>query len=347
MTNKSGIPVSVLDVVPVFEGSSATQALRDTVAIAPGVEAAGYLRYWVAEHHSTPSLATSSPGTLAGQLAAVTSTIRVGSGGVLLPNHAPLVVAEQFGTLEALYPGRIDLGLGRAPGTDPMTARALRRAPTAGDGDFQGQITELRGYFGTGIAGDGIVAVPAADAGPDVWLLGSSPSSAELAGRLGLPYAFAHQINPYGTVEALGRYRASFRPSPQLDRPRTLVAALAMVADSDEAAWKLAAPYLLGKIRMRMVRRFDAFPSQEVADAYPYSAEERKALEDFAAPQFIGGRQTVQARLADLVERSGADEIMALTVVPDQEARLRSFALFAEAASAVRPGDAEDVSALL
>lgn len=347
MISKSGIPVSVLDVVPVFEDSSATHALRDTVAIAPQVEEVGYLRYWVAEHHSTPSLATSAPGTLAGQLAAVTKTIRVGSGGVLLPNHAPLVVAEQFGTLEALHPGRIDLGLGRAPGTDPLTARALRRASRMGDDDFQGQITELCGYFGTGTLKDGIVAVPAADSRPEVWVLGSSTSSAELAGRLGLPYAFAHQINPHSTVDALRRYRANFRPSAQSGRPRTLIAALVTVADSDEEAWRLAAPYLLGKIHMQTVRRFDAFPSQETADAYAYAPAEQRYLDDFAEPQLIGGRQTVQTKLRNLVERTGADELMALTVVPDQKNRLRSFALLAEAAAVVRPGSGEGVSALL
>jgi luciferase family oxidoreductase group 1 len=338
MTRDSGIPVSVLDVVPVFEGGTATAALRDTVALAPRVEQLGYRRYWVAEHHSTPSLATSAPGILAGRLAAATTTLRVGSGGVLLPNHAPLVVAEQFGTLEALHPGRIDLGLGRAPGTDPLTARALRRSGGPGEDDFAAQITELDGYFAPAGGQSGIVAVPAADGRPDVWVLGSSPSSAHLAAALGLPYAFAHQINPQATVAALGTYRAAFRPSRQLDRPRTLIAALATVAEDDATAWEVASPYLLGKIQMRMVRRFDAFPSADTAARHPYSPAERAFLEDLAAPQLIGGPATVRRKLAELVRRTGADELMALTVVPDQERRLASFALLAEAADGVTAG---------
>ncbi len=347
MTPPSGIPLSVLDVVPVFEGGSATGALRDTVALAPEVEKLGYLRYWVAEHHNTPSLATSAPGILAGRLAAATTTLRVGSGGVLLPNHAPLVVAEQFGTLEALYPGRIDLGLGRAPGGDPLTARALRRAPDGGPNDFYEQISELDGYFAPGGRSNPIVAVPAADARPDLWVLGSSPSSGQLAGALGLPYAYAHQINPFTTAHALAAYRDAFRPSAHLDRPRTLLAALVTVAPSDEEAVRVASSYLLGKILMRTSPRFDVFPSARRAAEHTYTPGERQFLEDLIAPQLIGGPDTVREKLAALVRGTGADELMALTVVPSQEDRLRSFALLAEAAAAVRPGTGTTASASL
>ncbi|MFC9295709.1 LLM class flavin-dependent oxidoreductase [Streptomyces sp. NPDC057011] len=349
MTSPGRVPLSVLDVVPVFEGGSATGALRDTVALAPRVEALGYHRYWVAEHHNTPSLATSAPGILIGRLAAATTTLRVGSGGVLLPNHAPLVVAEQFGTLEALHPGRIDLGLGRAPGTDPVTARALRRAPERGDGDFGHQIAELSGYFAPGDPTSGIVAVPAADGRPDLWMLGSSPASAQAAGELGLPYAFAHQINPHASAFALERYRESFRPSAQLDRPRTLVSVLVTVADTDEAARAVAGPYLLGKIRMRTARRFDAFPSAATAAAYTYSRAERQFLDDLVQPQLIGAPDTVREALTALLARTGADEVMALTVVPGQQDRLRSFELFAGAAAGagVLAGDAADGSVRL
>lgn len=333
MTSSGRIPISVLDVVPVFEGGSATGALRDTVALAPRLEALGYHRYWVAEHHNTPSLATSAPGILIGRLAAATTTLRVGSGGVLLPNHAPLVVAEQFGTLEALHPGRVDLGLGRAPGTDPVTARALRRAPERGEDDFGRQIDELSGYFAPGDPGSGITAVPAADGRPDLWMLGSSPASAQAAGALGLPYAFAHQINPHASAFALERYRESFRPSAQLDRPRTLISVLVTVADTDEAARSVAAPYLLGKILMRTARRFDAFPSAATAAAYPYNPAERQFLDELVAPQLIGSPDTVREALAALLARTGADEVMALTVVPGQQDRLRSFELLAEAAA--------------
>ncbi|MEV7816952.1 LLM class flavin-dependent oxidoreductase [Streptomyces flaveolus] len=345
MTTATGIPVSVLDVVPVFEDGSATTALRDTVALAPRVEALGYRRYWVAEHHSTPSLATSAPGILVGQLAAVTSTLHVGSGGVLLPNHAPLVVAEQFGTLEALHPGRIDLGLGRAPGTDPLTARALRR--TSQGEDFPLQIEELSGYFAPGDPASGIVAVPAADGRPEMWMLGSSPSSAEAAAVLGLPYAFAHQINPHASALALARYREAFRPSPFLDRPRTLVAALVTVADSDEEARSVAGPYLLGKIQMRTRPRFDAFPGPRTAADHPYSAAELRFLDELTEPQLIGSPGTVRTKLAALVERTGADEVMALTVVHGQRERLRSFELLAEAAAEVAPRRAESAPARL
>ncbi|MFE9445706.1 LLM class flavin-dependent oxidoreductase [Streptomyces sp. NPDC006602] len=345
--SETPLALSVLDVVPVFEEDSATHALRRTVALAPQVEALGYRRYWVAEHHNTPSLATSAPGILIGRLAAATTTLRVGSGGVLLPNHAPLVVAEQFGTLEALHPGRIDLGLGRAPGTDPLTARALRRAPDRGGDDFADQLTELSGYFAPVDPASGIIAVPAADGRPDLWALGSSPSSAHLAGALGLPYAYAHQINPYATLPSLDAYRSAFRPSPYLDRPRTLIAALATVADSDREAWRVAAPYLLGKIRMRQVPRFDAFPSAATAAAHTFTPTERTFLDDLAEPQLIGGPDTVRQKLDALVAATGADEVMALTVVPDQEERLHSFRLLAQAAAEVRPGSAESVSAPL
>ncbi|MFD3533738.1 LLM class flavin-dependent oxidoreductase [Streptomyces sp. NPDC058664] len=332
-TGTTPVPLSVLDVVPVFEDGSATAALRDTVALAPRVESLGYHRYWVAEHHNTPSLATSAPPILIGRLAAATSTLRVGSGGVLLPNHAPLVVAEQFGTLEALHPGRVDLGLGRAPGTDPVTARALRRSPDRGEDDFPLQIAELDGYFAPGDPSSGITAVPAADGRPELWMLGSSPSSAAAAGALGLPYAFAHQINPHATAFALERYRESFRPSAHLDRPRTLVSVLTTVADTDEEARTTASPYLLGKIRMRTVRRFDAFPSARTAAAHRYDSAERAFLDDLVEPQLVGSPDTVREKLAGLLARTGADEVMALTVVHGQEERLRSFELLAWAAA--------------
>ncbi|WP_405861138.1 LLM class flavin-dependent oxidoreductase [Streptomyces sp. NBC_00090] len=327
------VPLSVLDVVPVFEDGSATAALHDTVALAPRVEALGYHRYWVAEHHNTPSLATSAPAVLIGRLAAATGTLRVGSGGVLLPNHAPLVVAEQFGTLEALHPGRVDLGLGRAPGTDPVTARALRRSPERGEDDFPRQIAELDGYFAPGDPASGITAVPAADGRPELWMLGSSPASAAAAGALGLPYAFAHQINPHATAFALERYREAFRPSRYLDRPRTLVSVLATVADTDRDARTVASPYLLGKIRMRTVRRFDAFPSARTAAAHAYGSAERAFLDELLEPQLVGSPETVQDKLADLLARTGANEVMALTVVHGQEERLRSFELLARAAA--------------
>ncbi|WP_261575179.1 LLM class flavin-dependent oxidoreductase [Frankia gtarii] len=347
MTSSTIVPLSVLDVVPVFEGGSATTALHETVAIAPRVEELGYHRYWVAEHHGTPSLATSTPAVLAGRIAAATSRLRVGSGGVLLPNHAPLVVAEQFGTLQALFGDRIDLGLGRAPGTDPLTARALRRPPGGGGGEdtFADQITELTGYFAPTDPGNPVIAVPAADSRPQVWVLGSSLASAGLAAALGLPYAFAHHVNPQASVAALRRYRAAFTPSAQLASPRSLLSVLATVGDTDADARQAAAPYLLGKVWMRTIGLFDAFPSEVTTNAYSYSRAEVAFLDDLAAPQLIGGVNTVRRDLAALVEATGADELMALTIVPDQADRVRSFELLAQAASAPSPAARPGVSA--
>ncbi|EIV91635.1 LLM class flavin-dependent oxidoreductase [Frankia sp. QA3] len=342
MTSSTILPLSVLDVVPVFEGGSATTALHDTVAIAARVEELGYHRYWLAEHHGTPSLATSTPAVLAGRIAAATSRLRVGSGGVLLPNHAPLVVAEQFGTLQALFGDRIDLGLGRAPGTDPLTARALRRSPGGDEHSFADQITELIGYFAPTDPGNPVIAVPAADSRPQVWVLGSSLASADLAAALGLPYAFAHHVNPQASVAALRRYRAAFTPSAQLERPRSLLSVLVTVGDTDAAARQAAAPYLLSKLWMRTIGLFDAFPSQATTNAHSYRGGELAFLDDLAAPQLIGGVDTVRRDLAALVDATGADELMALTIVPDQGDRLRSFELLAQAASspspAARPG---------
>ncbi|OAA19622.1 luciferase family oxidoreductase, group 1 [Frankia sp. EI5c] len=337
MTRPTGIPLSVLDVVPVFEGGSATQALRDTVALAPKVEELGYHRYWVAEHHNTPSLATSTPAVLVGRIAAATRTLRAGSGGVLLPNHPPFVVAEQFGTLEALFPGRVDLGLGRAPGTDPVTARALRRVPDVDGHSFQRQLGELAGYFAPTDPDSAVLAIPAPESRPELWLLGSSHASAGLAAALGLPYAFAHHINPHASLAALHHYRASFRPSRHLDQPRALISVLATVADTDQAAARVAAPYLLGKIWMRTIGAFAAFPSAATASAHSFSRAEQAFIEDLAAAQLIGGVDTVRRRLGELVESTGADELMALTVVPDQTDRLRSFELLARAATPLSP----------
>ncbi|MCM3923000.1 LLM class flavin-dependent oxidoreductase [Frankia sp. AiPs1] len=347
MTSPTVVPLSVLDVVPVFEGRSATTALRDTVAVAPRVEELGYHRYWVAEHHGTPSLATSTPAVLAGRIAAATSTLRVGSGGVLLPNHAPLVVAEQFGTLQALFGDRIDLGLGRAPGTDPRTAHALRRSPGSDEHSFADQITELTGYFAPADPGNPIVAVPAADGRPEVWVLGSSPASAGLAAALGLPYAFAHHVNPQASVAALRRYRAAFTPSAQLARPRSLLSALVTVGETDEAARQAAAPYLLSKVWMRTIGLFDAFPSQARTSAHSYSRAEVAFLDDLAAPQLIGGVDTVRRDLTALLEATGADELMALTIVPDQADRVRSFELLTQAASSPSPAARPGISARL
>src|SRR3954447_21382448 len=243
------VALSVLDLVPIASGSSASAALANSTALARRADELGYTRYWVAEHHGMPGIGSSSPAVLIAHLAAATSRIRVGSGGVMLPNHQPLVIAEQFGTLDALHPGRIDLGIGRAPGTDPRTARALRRGtdPLGAD-DFPDQLTELLAYF----HGDGpVLAVPAAGQEPALWLLGSSGYSAQVAGLLGLPFAFAHHFSAANTLPALALDRNRFRPSDALPEPYAMVAASLLVADSDERTRELPMPSALSFLRLR------------------------------------------------------------------------------------------------
>ena len=319
-------PLSVLDLAPVPAGGSSRQALADTVALARHVERLGYGRFWVAEHHGMPGVASSAPAVLIGAVAAATSTIRVGSGGVMLPNHAPLVVAEQFGTLEALHPGRIDLGLGRAPGTDPATASALRRGTSADD--FPQELSALRSFFSghwsAGHPWSSLQAVPALGNGPAVWLLGSSGYSAQLAGLLGLPFSFAHHFAPHGTLQALELYRTSFRPSDVLDAPYAMVCASVVLADTDERALELAMPGALSFLRLRSGRP-GLLPTVEEALSYDYAPHERAFVEQRLAQQAVGGPETVQAALERLLDQTGADELMVTTMVHDPADRLQSF----------------------
>ena len=253
------VPLSVLDLAPVGEGSSPAAALQASLALAREAERLGYTRYWVAEHHNMPGIASSSPPVLLAHAAAVTSTIRLGSGGVMLPNHSALVVAEQFGMLEALHPGRIDLGIGRAPGTDQVTARALRRSPRAlAVDDFPEQLVELFGYF-DGAFPEGhpyrhITATPGLGYRPAVWLLGSSDYSAQAAGMLGLPFSFAHHFAARNTLPALAAYRQEFRPSEHLDEPHVMLGISVMCAETDEEARWLAGPSALAFLRLRSGR---------------------------------------------------------------------------------------------
>ncbi len=322
------LPLSVLDLVPVAAGSTASDALAASTALARRAEELGFRRYWVAEHHGMPGVASSAPAVLIAHLAAATSTIRVGSGGVMLPNHQPLVVAEQFGTLDALHPGRIDLGIGRAPGTDPRTAAALRRGTDPlGAEDFPRQLAELAAYF----RGEGpVTAVPAHGQRPEMWLLGSSGYSAQLAGRLGLPFAFAHHFSGGSTVAALEAYRAAFRPSPVLERPWAVVCASVLVADDDERARWLAAPAALQFLRLRLGEP-GPLPTPEEAAAHPYTRPERAFVEDRLDAQVLGGPATVAAGVAELVARTGADELMVVTATHDAADRLRSYELLAAA----------------
>ncbi|MFC0437101.1 LLM class flavin-dependent oxidoreductase [Kutzneria buriramensis] len=319
------VPLAALDVAPVWADTTATRSLRNTIALAERLEELGYGRFWIAEHHNVPSLATSATAVLVGAVAAATSTIRVGSGGVMLPNHAPLVVAEQFGTLEALHPGRIDLGVGRAPGSvGAATAQLLRRVET----DFRGQLTELAGYFADGAPAH---AGAAAENRPPMILLGSSPDSARLAGELGLPYAYAHHINPAATVESVAAYHESFRPGPHAERPYVLIAALVIAADTDEAARALAAPFLVGHIQMRAGNLDALFPTPAQAADFPYTPAQREWATDRLDRQVWGSPSRVRDRVAELFRATGADELMAVTIVHDHASRIRSYELLAEA----------------
>ncbi|AVH98579.1 MULTISPECIES: LLM class flavin-dependent oxidoreductase [Streptomyces] len=348
MTTELGFRLSVLDTAPVWQGSTATVSLRNTIRLARAVDRLGYHRFWLAEHHNMPALSTSSPAILAGQIAAATTRLRVGAGGVMLPNHPPLVVAEQFGTLAALHPGRVDLGVGRAPGTDPLTARALRRqtGPLGGN-DFPAQIQELMRYFAppAGTAhvlepGHGTVsAVPAAEHSVPVWLLGSSGYSAQLAAALGLPFAYAHHFSPHGTTAALDAYRAEFRPSEYLAEPYTIVSVFCGVAEDDERAARLSDP--LRVITARSLRGQNPyFPSVDEAARFSYTAEERAVVDQMYAPQIFGGPETARRRVTEFAKATGADELMMLSVIQDHDERVRSYELLAEVTGLGSPADA-------
>jgi luciferase family oxidoreductase group 1 len=323
------VPLSVLDIAPVAAGASATEALRHTTELARRTEQLGYRRFWVAEHHNMPAIASSAPAVLIAHLAAATSTIRVGSGGVMLPNHAPLVVAEQFGTLHALHPGRIDLGIGRAPGTDQVTALALRRTAAGLSAEnFPQELAELVGYF-TGDPRLRISANPGRGDMPAVWLLGSSGFSAQLAGQLGLPFSFAHHFSAANTLPALALYRQHFRPSQWLDKPYAMVAVSTICADTDERAEWLAGPSALSFLRLRAGRP-EPLASPEEAAAYPYTELERAFVGQRREGQATGSPETVRRQLTELVERTGADELMLTTMVYDLKDRIRSFELVSE-----------------
>jgi luciferase family oxidoreductase group 1 len=315
--------------VPVSTATTPAEALRASVGLAPVIERLGYHRLWVAEHHGMPGIASSAPAVLIAHLAEATSTLRVGSGGVMLPNHAPLVVAEQFGTLAALHPGRIDLGIGRAPGTDQATAYALRRGPDLSADAFPEDLSQLRAFL------DGtyprIRAVPAADEPPAVWLLGSSGYSAQLAGMLGLPFAFAHHFSARFTDPALELYRTTFSPAGPLSEPYAMVTAAVFAADTDEEARRLAAPQGLSILRLRSGNP-GLLPTPEEALAYAYSPREREAVDAFTESHIVGGPDAVRKGLLELLDRTRPQELMVSTNIGDPAARRRSYEIVAEVA---------------
>jgi luciferase family oxidoreductase group 1 len=322
------LPLSVLDLAPVLAGASASDAVQATLALARRADRLGFTRFWVAEHHNMPGIASSAPAVLIGAVAAATTDIRVGSGGVMLPNHAPLVVAEQFGTLAALHPGRIDLGLGRAPGTDQLTAAALRRSLDLGADDFPEQLGEL-GSFLAGVWPDDhpyrrIRAVPHSDAPPPIWLLGSSLFSAELAGVLGLPFAFAHHFSGQHTLPALDVYRRTFRPNAALDAPYAMVTVQVVCAPTDAEADRLALPAALSFLRLRQGRP-EALPTPDDAAAYPWRPDELDFVMQRRVGQAIGGPATVESALAQLIDATRPDELMISTQVYEHADRTRSL----------------------
>ncbi|HTU76807.1 MAG TPA: LLM class flavin-dependent oxidoreductase [Trebonia sp.] len=324
MTARLAVPLSVLDLCPVPAGQGAGEALRRSVDLARVADRLGLQRFWVAEHHSLPGIASAAPAVLAGQIAAATSRIRVGSGGVMLPNHPPLTVAEQFGTLEALYPGRIDLGIGRAPGTDRATARALRRAaeglPAA---DFPAELAELRGYFAGGPQRP-VRAIPAEGNAPAIWLLGSTGYSAEIAARLGLPFAFAYHLGAANARPALALYRRAFQPSPLLTRPRSLVSVFVLCADDGDRAHWLHGPARLSALRQRAGRPATVASPEEAA-AYRYSAAEQDVIAETTSAHVVGDTATVAVRLGRILADTAADELMVTTTTYAHADRLASY----------------------
>ena len=324
------VPLSVLDLASVATGSTSAQALAETTALSVVVERLGYHRLWVAEHHGMPAVASSAPAVLIAHLANATTTMRVGSGGVMLPNHSPLVIAEQFGTLEALHPGRIDLGLGRAPGTDHATARALRRTRDLKVDSFPDDVVELIHYL---LPSEGAETHPSANPGsgylPEVWLLGSSVFSAQLAGLLGLPFSFAYHFAPRLLDAALDTYRSAFRPSILHSEPRSMVAVSVICAPTgDEARWLAGSSAL--SILQRHNGRLGLVPSPEQAEAHPFTPEERAIVDDALATHLVGDPETVHEGLVQLQQRTEAEELMLSTRTHSYDARIRSLTLVAE-----------------
>lgn len=323
----SGIPISVLDLVPVLEGGSVTDAFHRTRDLAKHVDALGYTRFWVAEHHNSHAIASSATAVVIGYIAEATKQIRVGSGGVMLPNHVPLVIAEQFGTLNAMYPGRIDLGLGRAPGTDPFTARALRRN-VSGE-VFEENVLELNGYLREGKETDHVRAFPGSGEDVPIWLLGSSLFSADLAAKRGLPYAFASHFSPDYLTRAINVYHGTFQPSKYLEKPYMMACVNVIVADTDEEAAYLATTFY--QFFLSIVRRDkkQLQPPVDDMDAI-WSSYEKDAVMQQRQYTFVGSKETVQQQLEQFMVETGIDEIMVCSYIYDQEARKKSFSLLKE-----------------
>jgi luciferase family oxidoreductase group 1 len=320
-------PLSVLDLSPIPEGSDASQSFRNSLSLAQHAERLGYQRYWLAEHHGMPGIASAATSVLIGHVAGGTKTIRVGAGGIMLPNHSPLVIAEQFGTLESLYPGRIDLGLGRAPGSDPTTARALRRSLHSDPDEFPRDVVELMEYLSDRPRGP-VRAVPGTGLKVPVWILGSSLFGAQLAAMLGLPYAFASHFAPGQLMQAIEIYRANFKPSEQLDRPYVMLGFNVVAADTDEQAAVLATSLQQAFVNLRSGRP-TKLPPPMPGYVDHLGPAERALLDSVLSCTAIGSPETVKRSLLSFIERTGADELMIAGQIFDHSARLRSFEIVA------------------
>jgi len=322
------VPVSILDLVPVTLGETPRDALRKSLELAQRAEAFGYKRYWVAEHHNMTGIASAATSVVIGYLAGGTSTIRVGSGGIMLPNHSPLVIAEQFGTLESLYPGRIDLGLGRAPGTDSRALRALRRDPSAAD-RFPQDVLELQALLAPTQSGQAIRAVPGAGTEIPLWILGSSTFGAELAASLGLPYAFASHFAPDALLSALEVYRKRFKPSKQLDQPYAMAGVNVVAADTDDEARRLFTTVQQSFTNLVRGAPGKLQPPIDDIDQY-WNAAEKYHAAHMLKYAIVGARETVQRGLEEFVQLTSAAELMIVTSVYDHAARVRSYEIVAE-----------------
>jgi luciferase family oxidoreductase group 1 len=317
-------PLSILDLAPIVEGSTAGEALRNSLDLAQHAERWGYKRFWLAEHHNAVGIASAATSVVIAHVAGGTSTIRVGAGGIMLPNHAPIVIAEQFGTLESLFPGRIDLGLGRAPGTDQLTIAALRRDP--GADTFPQDVLELQHYLDDPKPGQEVRAIPGAGTKVPLWILGSSLYGAQLAAMLGLPYAFASHFAPDALLPALAVYRETFKPSKQLDRPYAMVGANAVVADTDEEAVRLFTSAQQSFTNIFRGRRGKLPPPIDDIERY-WSPVEKERVTGMLARSFVGSPSTVGERLREFVAETAADEVIVASAIHDHRQRLRSYEL--------------------
>ena len=328
MSSIGSIPISVLDLSPVGEGFVPADALKNSLDLARHAERLGYKRFWVAEHHSMPGIASAATSVVIGYVAGGTASIRVGSGGVMLSNHAPLVIAEQFGTLEALYPGRIDLGLGRAPGTDQLTMRALRRRLEAED-EFPEQLQELRYFLQEPKEGQKLRAVPGGGSDIPIWLLGSSGFSARLAGELGLPFAFAGHFSPEFIMPAMDLYRRSFRASESLEKPHAMLAVNVVAADTDGEAERLATSQIQSFLALIRGVPGKIKPPVDTMEGI-WTEQEKAAVETRTGGSVVGSAETVAEGLRRLIEAAGPDELMINAMIYDHAARVRSYEIVAE-----------------